>query len=135
MLQQEQREVSYLHLWKPRPLSTGLSFLPTFHCLVLPQDHDPDSTDLTVQLMTYHGKVILEDQISIPDRQDEDGAPSGYDIIQGLADDKYLLCAGIDQVIAITFARGLSYNEISRVNLRYTGFQLSDWLKIFEQPI
>lgn len=96
---QDQQEVAYLHLWKPKPLLTGLAFLPTFHIIILPQD--PGSADLTVQLMTFHGKVILEDQITAPDGKilkGDDGTPSGFDIIQSLADDKYLLCAGIDKV-------------------------------------
>lgn len=67
--------MAYLHLWKPRPLSTGLSFLPTFHIIILPQDSDPESPDLTVQLMTFHGKVILEDQITAPDGKVKNSAP------------------------------------------------------------
>jgi hypothetical protein len=30
--------------------------------------------------------------------KEDEGSPSGFDIIQALADDKYLLCAGIDMV-------------------------------------
>jgi hypothetical protein len=54
-----------LHIWKLKPLQFGLSFLPTFHVLVLPSETDPEGSEFTVQLMTYHGKVILEDQIMI----------------------------------------------------------------------
>ena len=59
--------MSYLHLWRLKPLQFGLSFLPTFHVLVLPSESDPEGPEYTVQLMTYHGKVILEDQIVIQD--------------------------------------------------------------------
>ncbi len=62
---QDKRETPYLHLWKQQPLQYGLSFLPTFHLLVLPSENDPESSEYTVQLMTYHGKVVLEDIISL----------------------------------------------------------------------
>jgi len=34
--------------------------------------------------------------------KEEDGSPSGFEIIQSFADDKYFLCNGIDQVSLFT---------------------------------
>ena len=60
---QEKKETIFLHLRKARPMLRGLSFLPTFHVMVLPSENDPYSSEYTVQLMTYTGKVVMEDQI------------------------------------------------------------------------
>ena len=54
-----------MHLWKAQPLQCGLSFLPTFHVMVVPSDNDPSGRTYTVQLMTYMGKVVMEDQIMV----------------------------------------------------------------------
>ena len=54
-----------MHLWKAQPLQCGLSFLPTFHVMVVPSDNDPTGRTYTVQLMTYMGKVVMEDQIMV----------------------------------------------------------------------